>query len=59
MDCAQGREDLFESGCSVNEQGGPCPLMLQEVPVVCFGSVRVLFVNDFPFFAGISTGVGP
>jgi hypothetical protein len=45
----------------MSEQGGPCPLpqLMQEVPVVCFGSVSVLFVNDFPSFAGIGTGVGP
>ena len=60
-DCAQGRADLFESGCSMSEQGRLCPLpqMVQGVPVVCLGSVSVLFVNDFPFFAGIGTGVGP
>ena len=60
-DCAQGRADLFESGCSMSEQGGPCPLpqIVQGVPGVCVGSVSVLFLNDFPFFTGIGTGVGP
>ena len=60
-DCAQGRADLFESGCSMSEQGGsfPLPQMVQGVPDDCFGSMSVLFVNDFPVFAGIRTGVGP
>ena len=59
-DCAQGRTDSLESGCSMSEQGGLCPLpqMIQGVPVDCFGSVSVLFVIDFPFLAGIGTGVG-
>jgi len=60
-DCAQGRADILESGCSMSEQGGPCPLsqMVQGVAGDCFGSVCVLFVNDFPFSAGIGAGVGP
>ena len=34
------------------EQGGPYPLrqIVQGVPDDCFGSMSVLFVNDFPFF---------
>ena len=33
----------------MSEQGGPCllPQMVEGVPVVCFGSMNVLFVNDF------------
>ena len=34
-DCAQGRADLFESECSMGEQGWPCPChrWCREIPV--------------------------
>ena len=37
----------------MSEQGGRCPLpqMVQGVPDDCFGSISVIFVNDFPFFS--------
>jgi len=62
--CAQGRADVFESGCSMSEQGGPCPLPQMagsspEYIVDYIGSMSDFF-NDFPFWRGsVLRGVGP
>ena len=53
-DYAQGRADLFESGCSMSEQEGPCPLpqMVQAYSIGLFVDeiVETVSLSTFLFF---------